>query len=78
MFSFGVLIWEILTLADRPHGLLTDEEVLSNLKSNSSMDLPIPNYAQDFNELLISCWNRNDVNRPNFSFIHQYLTESNQ
>jgi len=62
-------------LANRPHGLLTDDEVLTNLKSNSSLTLSIPSYAQDFNELLLSCWNRNDFDRPNFSFIHQYLTE---
>ncbi|CAF0737352.1 unnamed protein product [Didymodactylos carnosus] len=33
VYSFGVLLWEILTTAEeRPHALLDDEQVLTNLK----------------------------------------------
>ena len=77
VFSFGILLWEILTMANRPHHFLTDEQVLINLK-NSYHYLDIPIYAGDLKELILSCWKKYDYERPTFSQINYFLCQKEQ
>lgn len=77
VFSFGVLLWEILTSAERPHSLFDDEQVLRNLR-NMTHDLIIPSYAADLKEIISSCWNRYDSDRPSFAELNQYFNQKQQ
>ncbi|CAF3586766.1 unnamed protein product [Rotaria socialis] len=77
VFSFGVLLWEILTMAERPHCLFDDEQVLLNLR-NSNHDLIIPSYADDLIDLILSCWNKSDYNRPSFYQLNSFFSEKQQ
>ena len=62
----------MLTFAERPHGLLDDEEVLLNLR-NSVHCLMIPVDAGDLGDVILSCWNRYDYDRPSFSQLNHYF-----
>jgi len=73
VFSFGVLLWEILTMAERPHSLLDDEQVLLNLRDGNH-NLIIPSYAGDFKDLILSCWNKYDYDRPSFFYLNHFLS----
>ena len=77
MFSFGVLVWEILTMGERPHRLLNDEEVLRNLR-DSTHYLIIPSDVEDLTDLILSCWNKYDYDRPSFNQINHLLSEKQQ
>ncbi|KAK9877948.1 hypothetical protein WA026_020169 [Henosepilachna vigintioctopunctata] len=79
VWSFAVLLWEILTLAsEQPYSTLTDREVMEN--SASFIDnkpeffyLPMPSNDEDIYELMLKCWKRNCTERPTFMEIHSFL-----
>ena len=77
MFSFGVLLWEILTLADRPHDVFDDEQVLRNLR-NAEHSLVIPSHAGDLRDLILACWKQDDYDRPSFSQLNQVFENYHQ
>ncbi|CAF1367902.1 unnamed protein product [Adineta steineri] len=77
VFSFGVLLWEILTVVERPYGLLDDEQVIYNLR-NFNHVLIIPSYAEDLTELILSCWNKYDYDRPTFYQLNHVLNQKQQ
>ncbi|CAF4035897.1 unnamed protein product, partial [Adineta steineri] len=77
VFSFGVLLWEILTMVERPYGLLDDEQVIYNLR-NFNHVLIIPSYAEDLTELILSCWNKYDYDRPTFYQLNHVLNQKQQ
>ena len=64
-------------MGERPHRLLNDEEVLSNLR-NSNHYLIIPSYVEDLTDLILSCWNKYDYDRPSFYQINHLLCEKQQ
>lgn len=61
-------------MAERPHSLLNDDEVLCNLRS-SHHDLVIPSYGLDLNDLIKSCWMKNDFERPSFEQIQHFFLQ---
>jgi len=64
----------MLTMTDRPHSLLNDEQVLINLR-NSNHYLIIPSYAEDLKDLILSCWKKYDYDRPSFSQLNYILCQ---
>ncbi|CAF1306945.1 unnamed protein product [Rotaria sordida] len=77
VFSFGILLWEILTMAERPHSLLDDNQVLCNLR-NSNHYLLIPSCGLDLIDLISSCWHKCDYDRPSFCQINHILCQKQQ
>ncbi|XP_045034749.1 discoidin domain-containing receptor tyrosine kinase B isoform X1 [Daphnia magna] len=86
VWSFAVLLWEILTFArDPPIEALTDKEVLNLL-------LHYQQHETGFNEMLLAspilcpkeiydlmceCWKCNSNDRPTFKEIHMFLMRKN-
>ncbi len=64
-------------MADRPHSLLDDEQVLLNLR-NSNHYLIIPSYAGDLKDLILSCWKKYDYDRPSFYQLNHLLNQKQQ
>jgi hypothetical protein len=64
-------------MAERPHSLLNDEQVLHNLR-NWNQSLIIPVYAGDLKDLILSCWKKSDYDRPSFYQINQFFTQKQQ
>ncbi|CAF3883942.1 unnamed protein product, partial [Rotaria sp. Silwood1] len=67
----------ILTMAERPHSLLDDNQVLYNLR-NSNHYLLIPSYGLDLIDLILSCWYKCDYDRPTFCQINHILCQKQQ
>ena len=61
-------------MAERPHLLLDDEQVLHNLRQQEHQ-LILPECALDLTELILSCWLKSDYDRPSFGQIHRFLSE---
>lgn len=64
-------------MAERPHSLLNDDEVLNNLR-HSSHRLVIPSSGLNLFELISSCWQKYDVDRPAFSQLNHLLCQKQQ
>lgn len=64
-------------MCERPHSLLNDDQVLMNLR-NSKHNLIIPTYAEDLTDLITSCWNKYDYDRPSFFQINHFLCQKQQ
>nr|XP_057946968.1 tyrosine-protein kinase receptor [Doryrhamphus excisus] len=67
-WSFGVLLWEILSLGYMPYPCKTNQEVLEFVTSGGRMDppegCPGPVYR-----IMTQCWQHCPEHRPNFSTI---------
>ncbi|XP_070001579.1 discoidin domain-containing receptor 2 [Penaeus vannamei] len=85
VWSFGVTLWEMLTLGrQQPYERLSDEGVIENLShfyhdDGGEMFLSQPALCpREIYDLLQECWRRNEADRPNFRDIHVFLQRKNQ
>lgn len=84
VWAFGVTLWEIVTFARVvPFDSLSDEQVIENCgrfydNDSSAIYLPItPGCSREMYDLMMTCWNRNDTQRPTFREIHMFLQRKN-
>ncbi|KAL6446741.1 hypothetical protein ACFW04_001285 [Cataglyphis niger] len=64
VWSFGVLMWEITSLGERPYTGKTNEEVIDYVRAGGRLPMPL-NCPPALYELMLRCWSpAND--RPNF------------
>ncbi|XP_055678918.1 tyrosine-protein kinase receptor torso [Lutzomyia longipalpis] len=68
VWSYGVLLYEILTLGGNPYPSVPTNRLLKLLKSGYRMEKP-GNCGPQLYELMLSCWMTNPNERPNFSGI---------
>ncbi|XP_050683413.1 mitogen-activated protein kinase kinase kinase 12-like isoform X1 [Leptidea sinapis] len=72
VWSFGVMLWEILT-AEKPYKGLETQAIMWGVGTNS-ISLPIPsNCPNSLQQLLKQCWNRVPRDRPTFKIIAGHL-----
>lgn len=68
VWSFGVLLWELCSLAQTPYANVDPFEMLSYL--NSGLRLPQPmNCPDDFFTVMACCWALSPEERPHFTQI---------
>lgn len=72
IWSFGVLLYEIITFGSFPYQGLTNSQVLDHLKSGNT--LVIPNGVKPHLEgLMNACWNRCYKKRPTASEVVEFM-----
>ncbi|KAM7345614.1 tyrosine protein kinase receptor torso isoform 2-T2 [Cochliomyia hominivorax] len=74
VWSYGILLYEIITLGATPYPSISTNRLLHLLKSGYRMEKP-KGCSQEFYDLMFSCWNAEPVARPTFSDIVQKLDE---
>ncbi|CAF0726237.1 unnamed protein product [Rotaria sordida] len=75
VWSFGIVLWEILTCAVPYHNI--DPSAVMWGVGKGSLTLPIPSSAPEgFKLLMTMCWNQRPLNRPSFQQIIKHLTIS--
>ncbi|CAF1055426.1 unnamed protein product [Adineta steineri] len=75
VWSFGVVLWEILTCKIPYHNI--DPTAVMWGVGKGSLTLPIPSSAPEgFKLLMTMCWNQKPVNRPSFQQIIKHLNIS--
>ncbi|XP_046642045.1 discoidin domain-containing receptor 2-like [Daphnia pulicaria] len=84
-WSFGVLLWEMLTFArDPPIEALTDNEVLrllTHYQQQGGLNEILLSWPilcpKDIYDLMCECWKCNPNDRPTFKEIHMFLMRKN-
>ncbi|KAK1392335.1 Serine/threonine protein [Heracleum sosnowskyi] len=72
VFSFGVVLWELLT-GDEPYADLHYGAIIGGIVSNT-LRPPIPEYCDsEWKSLMESCWSTEPLERPKFSEVANQL-----
>ncbi|XP_076011611.1 insulin-like growth factor 1b receptor [Genypterus blacodes] len=74
VWSFGVVLWEIATLAEQPYQGLSNEQVLRFVMEGGLLEKP-QNCPDMLFELMRMCWQYNPKMRPSFAEIINSLKE---
>nr|CAD7413855.1 unnamed protein product [Timema cristinae] len=85
IWSFAVLLWEILNLGRwQPFDNLTNQQVVENLSHMHVDDdqfvllpRPGPPCTKDIYDLMGECWRRHEKDRPTFREFHLFLQRKN-
>ncbi|XP_065218059.1 uncharacterized protein LOC135843932 [Planococcus citri] len=75
VWSYGILLWEIMTLGGSPYPTFTDmKKLLRDLHSGYRMEKP-PDCSMEMYSIMRQCWNYLPTDRPSFSVIVENLEE---
>ncbi|KAL7977952.1 hypothetical protein Chor_004939 [Crotalus horridus] len=74
IWSFGVVLWEIATLAEQPYQGMSNEQVLHFVMDNGVLERP-EDCPDKLHDLMTWCWQQNPRLRPSFVQILQSIQE---
>ncbi|XP_054837014.1 insulin receptor-like isoform X1 [Eublepharis macularius] len=74
VWSFGVVLWEISSLAEQPYQGLSNEQVLKFVMDGGCLERP-ENCAERLHSLMQMCWQYNPKMRPSFVEIIEMLKD---
>ncbi|CAD5122534.1 DgyrCDS10951 [Dimorphilus gyrociliatus] len=72
VFSFGVVLWEMATLAEQPYQGLSNDDVLQFVKAGNCMQMP-ENCPIDLYTMMTNCWQFKPRDRPTFTDLIEHL-----
>lgn len=72
VWSFGVVLWEIVTLAQQPYQGLSNEQVLKFVLRGATQDKP-EKCPEHLFTIMSLCWNWNPKGRPTFTELIEML-----
>uniref|UniRef100_A0A6J0VEA7 receptor protein-tyrosine kinase n=1 Tax=Pogona vitticeps TaxID=103695 RepID=A0A6J0VEA7_9SAUR len=72
VWSFGIVMWEVLSYGDKPYGDMTNQEVMKSIEDGYRLPPPVdcPSVLYD---LMKVCWSYDRARRPRFREIHAQL-----
>ncbi|XP_031630740.1 probable serine/threonine-protein kinase DDB_G0282963 isoform X1 [Contarinia nasturtii] len=74
VWSFGILLTELVTYGRIPYPGMTNAEVLSQVEHGYRMPCP-PNCTQPLYEIMLECWNKDPMRRPTFETLQWKLED---
>ncbi|XP_017282764.1 tyrosine-protein kinase Blk [Kryptolebias marmoratus] len=74
VWSFGILLTEIVTYGRIPYPGMTNPEVIRNLDKFYRMPRP-DNCPQELYEIMMTCWKQKPEERPTFEFLQNTLND---
>ena len=74
VWSFGVLLYEIITYGRYPYPGMTDDEVLVLLMQGKRMSRPM-GCPDQFYDIMLDCWQDDPAKRPTFEVLQWQLEE---
>lgn len=75
-WSFGVVLWEIVTLGGSPYYEMNDKDVMNKVPMGIRLTKPL-NCSFQLYDLMTNCWKHEAESRPNFVEILRILQEFN-
>ncbi|XP_054719002.1 insulin-like peptide receptor [Uloborus diversus] len=78
VWSYGIVLWEMATLASQPYQGLSNEDVLKFVIAGNTMKKP-EDCPEKLYNLMVMCWHRHPKARPTFiEIIEMLLPDVNQ
>ncbi|XP_004648274.1 tyrosine-protein kinase FRK, partial [Octodon degus] len=74
VWSFGILLYEIITYGKMPYSGRTGAEVIQMLRQNYRLPQPT-NCPQKFYNIMLECWKEEPKERPTFQRLHLNLED---
>ncbi|XP_072554979.1 proto-oncogene tyrosine-protein kinase LCK isoform X1 [Paramormyrops kingsleyae] len=74
VWSFGILLTEIVTYGRIPYPGMTNSEVIQNLERGYRMPQP-DNCPQELYSIMNMCWQETPENRPTFEYLRSVLED---
>ncbi|XP_059805121.1 proto-oncogene tyrosine-protein kinase LCK-like [Hypanus sabinus] len=74
VWSFGILLTEIVTYGRIPYPGMTNPEVIQNLERGYRMPAP-ENCTEELYEVMMRCWGENPDDRPTFEYLQSVLED---
>uniref|UniRef100_A0A8B9T6B4 Tyrosine-protein kinase n=1 Tax=Anas platyrhynchos TaxID=8839 RepID=A0A8B9T6B4_ANAPL len=74
VWSFGILLTEIVTYGRIPYPGMTNPEVIQNLERGYRMPQP-DNCPRELYELMVQCWKERPEERPTFDYMKSVLED---
>ncbi|XP_065176206.1 tyrosine-protein kinase SRK2-like [Sycon ciliatum] len=74
VWSFGVLLSEIITHGRVPYPGMSNAEVLTQVDRGYRMPPP-PNCPEPFYQIMLDCWKKEEMDRPTFEYLRYRLED---
>jgi len=74
VWSFGILVWEIITLGSTPYPGMEAREVMKKVKEGHRLDQPNHCRRPELFRLMSRCWHSDPLRRPDFTELKHDLT----
>ncbi|KAL6485403.1 hypothetical protein MHYP_G00047950 [Metynnis hypsauchen] len=74
VWSFGILLYEIMTFGQIPYSTLTNSQVVQKLRSGYRMSCPA-NCPKLLYDIMMDCWKETPANRPTFETLQWKLED---
>ncbi|KAM8711918.1 hypothetical protein ACLKA7_012430 [Drosophila subpalustris] len=74
VWSFGILLTELVTYGRIPYPGMTNAEVLTQVEHGYRMPMP-PNCEQRLYEIMLECWHKDPMRRPTFETLQWKLED---
>ncbi|OQV19599.1 putative Fibroblast growth factor receptor [Hypsibius exemplaris] len=75
VWSFGVFLWEMLTLGSFPYAFKTAEILIQFLAAGRRLEQS-PLCSNDVYDFMLSCWNEDISRRPSMLSVHEQLVKA--
>ncbi|XP_019616545.1 PREDICTED: fibroblast growth factor receptor 4-like [Branchiostoma belcheri] len=72
VWSFGVLLWEIVTLGATPYPGMTSRQVMGYVKHGYRMEKP-PHCDDKIYKIMAACWEEEPTDRPSFQDLEHAM-----
>ncbi|XP_065842889.1 tyrosine-protein kinase receptor torso-like isoform X5 [Oscarella lobularis] len=72
VWSYGVVLWEIVTLGCFPYPFLASKDLLFHLRSGNRLECP-ENCSRELYEIMFECWRSEPEMRPTFEKLSTQL-----
>jgi serine/threonine protein kinase len=77
VFSYGVVLWEIVTYAEQPYQGLDNEDVLLFISGGGTLRRPNENCSDKMFDIMTRCWKFDPKERITFTeIIEELLVEA--
>ncbi|XP_040920605.1 tyrosine-protein kinase SRK2 [Toxotes jaculatrix] len=74
VWSFGILLYEIMTFGQMPYPAMTNFQVVQRVPTGYRMPCP-PNCPKVMYDIMIECWKENEQERPTFETLQWKLED---